>query len=68
MLTFVGAIVAASLNVDDDPSCQEQEHIVSRAAGELRALLDVRYALSLASEQIMMSFRSSPYVQIHKNN
>ena len=67
MLTFVGAIVAASLNVDD-PSCQEQQHMVSRAAGELRALLDVRYALSLASEQIMMSFRSSPYVQIHKNN
>jgi hypothetical protein len=60
MLTFVGAI-AAPLNEDHDPSCREQ--IVSRLAWELQALVDVRDALSPASEQIMMPFRSSPYVQ-----
>ncbi|KXG20922.1 uncharacterized protein LOC8069219 [Sorghum bicolor] len=69
MFIFAGTIagtIAAPLNFDDT-NCQE--HIVSRAAGELRALLDMRDALSSVSEHIMMSFRSSPYVQstIHKD-
>jgi hypothetical protein len=60
MFTFVHAI--APLNLDD-PSIQE--HIVPGevATENLRALLDVRGALSTASEQIIMSFHSSPFVQ-----
>ncbi|KAG0516298.1 hypothetical protein BDA96_10G350000 [Sorghum bicolor] len=46
----------------------QQQHVSStctsvvRAADKVRALLDVRHALSVASEQIIMSFCSSPYV------
>jgi hypothetical protein len=65
MFTFVHAIAALAPRNVDDPS--GQQHVFSSsvvgAAEKLRALLDVRDALSVASEQIMMSFTSSPCSQ-----
>ncbi|OEL28601.1 hypothetical protein BAE44_0010381 [Dichanthelium oligosanthes] len=55
MLPFRDTIV--SLNISD-PSCEK--HVVG-ALGKLQALIDVRDALSTASEQTLLSFHSSPY-------
>jgi hypothetical protein len=68
MLTFVDAIVALDPFSVINGAISQQQHVSStctsvvRAADKVRALLDVRHALSVASEQIIMSFCSSPYV------
>jgi hypothetical protein len=65
MFTFVHAIAALAPRNVDDPS--GEQHVFSSSvvgsAETLRALLDVRDALSVASEQIKMSFSSSPCSQ-----
>ncbi|CAD6335319.1 unnamed protein product [Miscanthus lutarioriparius] len=72
MLTFVDAIVALDpLNVDGASSQQHVSSssvvlVVMEAAEKVRALLDVRHALSAASQHIMIAFCSSPYVQSTK--
>ncbi|XP_066378484.1 exocyst complex component EXO70E2-like [Miscanthus floridulus] len=68
MFTFVDAIVALDpLNVDG-ASATSQQHVPSSsvmgASEKVRALLDVRHALSAASEQIMVALCSSPYVLV----
>jgi hypothetical protein len=66
MLTFVDAI--AALDPLNAGGASGQQHVFSSssvvgAADKVRALLDVRHTVSAASEQIMMAFCSSHYLQ-----